>query len=145
MLNIDATYRVNYENYPLYAFIVQDQSLRGLPIAFCLMRRETTVNMEYMYQCLSTVLDSSKCQIIMVDKDLQNLDLIREYFPNSRLLLCTFHVIKYIRSILSQFSNTVGEKKEIMTTIINMIYAKDQEEVNQAYNKIKTISLELFR
>ena len=101
LTHIDATYRVNIENYVLYIFLCQDSLLRGLPVASCLMRTEQNENMDFMYESFSEVYDSNKVEIIMVDKDLQNLDLLAKYFPHAKVLLCTFHVIKYLKSVFS--------------------------------------------
>lgn len=40
IIDIDAKYRTKYENYGLFSFIVQDQNLRRLPVAFAFMRRD---------------------------------------------------------------------------------------------------------
>ena len=43
--------------------------------------------------------DLSKTEIIIVDKDLTNIDVLKNYFKNEklRILLCAFHSLKYIR------------------------------------------------
>jgi hypothetical protein len=83
LVHIDATYRVNKENYLLYVFLSQDQNLRGLPVAFCYMRKETASNMDFMYECLKNVYHTDSIEIIMIDKDLQNIHLLKKH-----LLLC---------------------------------------------------------
>ena len=42
----------------MYVFLAQDETLRCLPIAFCFMRRETTLNVEFMYQKFIQDLDN---------------------------------------------------------------------------------------
>ena len=97
IVNVDATFMTNYEDYPLYVFLCQDTMLKGLPIAYVLMRNETAENMEFMYDCFSKVFDVSRTHSIIIDKDLQNVELLKRYFPTANLLLCTFHVIKYLK------------------------------------------------
>jgi len=92
LTHIDATYKVNLENYVLYIFLCQDSSLRGIPVATCLMRTEANENMDFMYESFSKVYDTNKVEVIMVDKDLQNLELLGKYFPHAKVLICTFHV-----------------------------------------------------
>ena len=76
IINIDSTYKTNYENYVLYIFLVQDQGLHGLPIAGCFMRQETAANMEFMYNELSEIINADMVRVLMIDKDLQNVDLM---------------------------------------------------------------------
>ncbi|MFO0001750.1 MAG: transposase, partial [bacterium] len=95
---MDSTYKVNIENYVLYVFLCQDSNLNGIPVACCYMRNETNTNMRFMYESFSERYETDKVEMIMVDKDLQNIDLIPESFPSAKILICTFHVIKYIRT-----------------------------------------------
>jgi hypothetical protein len=55
------------------------------------MRHENNKNYEYVYDKVLEVFDVKKVKIVMVDKDLENLDILRERLPHSELLLCTFH------------------------------------------------------
>jgi len=36
-------------------------------------------------------------QVVMVDKDLNEIRVLRSYFPKARVLICMFHVIKYLK------------------------------------------------
>ncbi|OWY90355.1 hypothetical protein PHMEG_00041550, partial [Phytophthora megakarya] len=35
--------------------------------------------------------------VIMIDKDFTELSVLKEEFPNARILLCHFHVVKYLQ------------------------------------------------
>ena len=121
IIHIDATYKVNYENYILYIFLCQDSLLRGLPIATCYMRTETNYNMNFMYEAFNNVFDTKSIEIIMVDKDLQNIDLLHKYF-NSKILICTFHVIIYIKSVLPEYELNKKQKHDILNSLMVLIY-----------------------
>jgi hypothetical protein len=56
--HIDPTYKCNIKNYALYSFLVQDSRLRGLPVCFSLMRRETIRSMDFMYEQFSLIMDT---------------------------------------------------------------------------------------
>ena len=81
--------------------------------------------MDFMYESFSEVYDTNKVEVIMVDKDLQNLELLGKYFPHAKVLICTFHVIKYFKSILSDFDLNKNEKHEIVASIMRLIYLLD--------------------
>ncbi|RNA10942.1 hypothetical protein BpHYR1_022573 [Brachionus plicatilis] len=71
-------------------------------------------------------------ELLMVDKDLTNLDLIREFFPNSIALLYVFHVINYLKSVVGRLVVSQNSKNEIMkheimeNEIQGMTYASSQ-------------------
>jgi hypothetical protein len=75
----------------------------------------------------------------MVDKDLQNLDLIHERYTNAQVLLCVFHVIKYIKVRISNVPVPTFVKNELRTKFINMIYCESEEDYNALYDQIKKI------
>lgn len=56
MINIDSTYKINIENYILFIFIGQNAELRGIPLAFCFLNRETRENLNYMYSTFNKVI-----------------------------------------------------------------------------------------
>ncbi len=35
------------------------------------------------------------------NKELANINLLEKYFPDTRILLCTFHVIKWFKTLLN--------------------------------------------
>lgn len=60
--------------------------------------------------CLTDVITSFKSfnptweqiRIIIVSKDYGEISLLRGAFPGVRILLCTFHVVKYLRTEVSK-------------------------------------------
>ena len=78
--------------------MIQDENLHGLPVAYSIMRTEEDSNMEFSYNNFTPFIDHDKNKVIFVDKDLQNIDILRKLFPKAKILLCTFHVIKYLHS-----------------------------------------------
>ena len=78
----------------------KDEALHGLPVAYAIMRNETDSNLEFSYHEFKKVLEemSKAPKYFFVDKDLQNLELLKKIFPDVIILLCTFHVIKYIHT-----------------------------------------------
>ncbi len=99
----------------LFNFLVQNKRLKGLPVAFALMRQETNSNYEFTYQNVFSVLNASLVKIIMVDKDLQNLDLLRTAIPKAKLLICTFHVLKYLGTRICALETLKNKKSSNLT------------------------------
>ncbi len=74
--------------------MVQDKNLRGLPVGYCFVDHEKADNLRFMYDQFTKYNNPDSVEVIMVDKDLSNIELIKKYFPKATILLCTFHVFK---------------------------------------------------
>ena len=99
LIHIDSTFSLNLENFQAYICVVENNNLNARPVAYCFLQSAVLPNLEFFYSSMESYNDLSKTEIIIVDKDLTNIDLIKNYFNNEklRILLCTFHSLKYIR------------------------------------------------
>ncbi|GMF48764.1 unnamed protein product [Phytophthora fragariaefolia] len=72
----------------------------------------------------------SQLQCIIVDKDFTELSVLKEAFPNVSILLCQFHVIKYLREqvAMADYRFTPWHKMQIRSLILLMVYAKTERE-----------------
>lgn len=74
---------------------------------------------------------SKKLQVIVVDKDLNEIKVLQSYFPDGRVLICLFHVLKYIK--LKSRSPDYGKisaegHTKIDHLVHNMVYAASKED-----------------
>ena len=110
LIHIDGTFKVNCENYLLYVIMAQNSDGEIRPVAYCWMKFETKENLEYLYNLLKLSPNIPEIKVIIVDKVLTNLDVLRVAFPNARILLCSFHVIKWVRSVIGKLVITIEKK-----------------------------------
>ena len=106
--HIGTTFKVNIENFLLHISLVANQHARGVPTSFSFMKSCSAENLDFFYECLGGKRFLENCEleilnpelaklnpvVIIIDKDLTNIELLQKYFPDSQILLCTFHVIK---------------------------------------------------
>ncbi|RLN74444.1 hypothetical protein BBJ28_00010923, partial [Nothophytophthora sp. Chile5] len=76
-------------------------------------------------------------QVVMVDKDLNEIRVLRSYFPNARVLICLFHVIKYLKqaSRKPEYGRLSEDDHDAVDALVhNMVYAVSAEiyETNRA-------------
>ena len=83
------------------------------------------------------LLGETTIKYFFVDKDLQNVELLKKIFPGVIILLCTFHVIKYIHSYLANEPLSSTEKANVMTIIQNMLYSENEEEYQHELAQLK--------
>lgn len=77
----------------------------------------------------------------IIDKDLTNIDLLEKFYPSSKNLLCSFHVLKWFKTLVNSRILDVRApvKEEIQDLLIGMVHAKNDDVVHSLYNDIKDI------
>jgi hypothetical protein len=77
-------------------------------------------------------------QVVMVDKDLNEIRVLRSYFPKARVLICMFHVIKYLKisSRKPEYGTLSSDDHDAL--VHNMVYAVSAEvyEANRTSLKV---------
>ena len=140
VLHIDSTFKVNVENYLLFIIMVQNGESKGVPIAYCLMNTDSKENIEFMYDMLKENNDLCNTKCIIIDKDLTNVDVIRNYFENAKILLCSFHVLKYLKSYIHKLEVPIDQRKIIMNAVRSILYSKNETEMSDQIQIIKSAS-----
>ena len=83
------------------------------------MKSANKENLEFFYQQLTgkkvnsdgeiEILYPEKANIHvavnMIDKDLTNIDMLKLYYPNAKIFLCTFHVLKWFKKLVNDHVN----------------------------------------
>ncbi|KAG3065395.1 hypothetical protein PI124_g22376 [Phytophthora idaei] len=80
----------------------------------------------------------------MVDKDLNEIHVLKPIFPDTRVLLCHFHVIKWLRGAVRN-DNKYGtyrsdELEQLDFCVGNMVYSKSEEEFQQHADEFKVVA-----
>ena len=123
---------------------LKDEALHGIPVAYAIMRNETDPNLEFSYQEFKKTLGEKAIKYFFVDKDLQNLELLKKIFPDVLILLCTFHVIKYIHTYLANQPFSSTEKANAMMIVQNMIYCDNEDEYQHELTQLNIVANKEF-
>ena len=137
ILFMDTTYNVNVEGYPLFAILAEDRDGRGKPVTYCYVRSETKGNICKVLMKFCENNDVSGVKIIMVDKDLNEMNAFKENIPNATLLLCKFHVMKYFKKKVSDLDIKHNEKKALGTLLQQIIDCKGQDHYDELYKELQ--------
>lgn len=73
----------------------------------------------------------TKVTVIVVEKAMNEVHVLREAFPDANIVLCQFHVIKRFRGELPRRGVPTCQKDDAMTYISRMMYAKTEAEYKQ--------------
>jgi len=83
---------------------------------------------------------SSKVTTNMVDKDLTNIELFKQYYPNANILLCIFHVLKWFKKTVNDTVTGKETKEQIHDILTKMVYSPSEEDFNVHYQSLKEYS-----
>ena len=112
VLMLDGTHKTNKHNLPLYIMMAQDSLGLGRIIGFAFVRNETK-NM--LMSVLKTFKNVTKKEIktIVVDKDLQEIDAIKEVYPMASVKLCVVHCLRAFWKALSNHRLSRQDKNNL--------------------------------
>ncbi|ETI54652.1 hypothetical protein F442_02536 [Phytophthora nicotianae P10297] len=103
VLLIDATHGTNASNYKLFSFMIRDAMGKGQHVQHCIVEDERKETLRIACQQFKEGCPSfGSVAVIMIDKDFTELSVLEEEFPGARILLCHFHVVKYLQEEVSK-------------------------------------------
>ena len=76
----------------------------------------------------------------MVDKDLSIINVLKCKLPNAKILLCKFHVMKYIKKKISDLDCKNIERQELGELIQKIIDSRSQEHYDALHEKLQNYS-----
>jgi len=130
-VQVDTSFNFDSSKYKVCAFCYLNPTTNCSEIsALAFLSEETAVNFGRAFCCFEHMC-SEPPTIFMVDKDFNEISILREVFPTATNLLCLFHVIKYIKNLVATALTTVESKNDIMTNFKPMMYARTEESYKQ--------------
>ncbi|KAG6623939.1 Dynein heavy chain [Phytophthora cinnamomi] len=99
MLLVESSYKTNRHNYQLLTMMVMNEFGEGSPVQHSICEANGDWHLERaiahfkrMYPDKTRLL-----RVIMVDKDLNEIKVLQLAFPEAHILICHFHVIKWMK------------------------------------------------
>ena len=128
ILFVDGTYKLNSEGYPLYPIMCQDSNGKGRPVAY--VKDESKESLTHAFHIFAKYNQNilNQTQVLMVDKDFNEINCLKTIFTKAKVLLCTFHVIKYIKGKVQELEIKHDKKTDIMCIVQKLIYSKSAAE-----------------
>ena len=94
------------------------------------MSEESSVNLEATFKFFKTMCTKST-NIFVVDKDFNEIFVLKRVFPEAKILLCTFHVLKYEKNLIATVLVQVEKKNDIMSSFKEMLYARSLDSYDE--------------
>lgn len=126
---VDSTGNCDVDNHKVYFFATQSP-IGGLPLGCLVSTSEKTelfkLGVKNLLEILSYKLAPS---IIITDDDLKERNVLKEFFPNSKQLLCTFHVLKAVwKWLLSTHNGVIKDHRQNLYNMFKAVLMSSKEE-----------------
>jgi len=142
VLMIDATHGTNASKYKVFSIMSHDIFGKGQFVQHAVVQNERR-------NTLLTVLEEFKrsnrawhrIQCILIDKDFTEISVLKTAFPDAHLLLCQFHVIKYLREEIASadYGFSSWQKQQLQGLVNLLVYARNEREFIKYRNYMRHI------
>ena len=117
-------------NYQLCTFMLMDEFGDGQVVQHSLLETNGDWHMSRAIDHFVRAHENTKMlRVIVVDKDLNEIRVLKNAFPEAKVLICHFHVIKWLSHMAKQpeYGKISSEnKKQVDHLVHNMVYAASE-------------------
>ncbi|POM71359.1 LOW QUALITY PROTEIN: hypothetical protein PHPALM_12084 [Phytophthora palmivora] len=144
LLLIDCTHNMNRNRYQLLTLMVMDQFGNVQPVQHSTIERNADWHMVKAIEHFQAVNEWDRTQVVMVDKDINEVEVLKRMLPNCRILLCHFHVIKWLKKAIRDDKKYGTYESDVLKQmefyISNMVYSRPELEFMDHVGEFKTLS-----
>jgi len=124
VLFLDCTYKTNKYNMPLLHIAGVSGNNNSFSAAFCFLASETHTYYEWALNTLQSFLTANKIpppEVMITDRKLALMNAISKIFPNTKNMLCTWHIEKNLVSNASKLIKDQFLEHRILKDWSNLI------------------------
>ncbi|KAH7950678.1 hypothetical protein HPB51_028287 [Rhipicephalus microplus] len=133
-LGIDATYKLLEIRTPVYVMHVEDSNGDTETVCVAILVNESAPTIKWMLEKFKELHPSwPKVKCVMADKDLLERDLLKESFPQSKVLICVFHTLKTFRREIAcnKMNITAEERDQALALLQKMVLSRSSEKFEE--------------
>ncbi|KAE9268842.1 hypothetical protein PR003_g31314 [Phytophthora rubi] len=144
VLLVDSSHKTNRHDYQLLTFMVMNQFGKGSVVQHSLMESSSDWHMLQAIEHFKRANpDGMKLlRVIVVDKDLNEIRVLQHAFPEVRVLICQFHVIKWLKEKRGkpEYGKISTEDAKLIDGAIHaMVYATNSEVYSKHHSALSDI------
>ena len=127
---------INGQGMPLYCLIVEDGYGHGQVVHYA-ATTEDALHLQKIMQSFKeeNSIWSSVC-VINIDKDFTELKILKQEFPNAKVLFCQWHVIKTMFKNVVDCGVEKSDHDESRELLRCLVHAKNQAEYKDLTEKV---------
>ena len=141
---VDLTHKTNNLRMPLFLLTAIDGNGETEIVASFIMINEEADLLRHMVQIFKAKNQHwHKTTVILTDKDMGGRSVFGGEFPNARLQICLFHVLRSFKREINpgKMGITSGEKLTVLEIIQKIAYAPSEAEYNKNYQDLRSTQL----
>ena len=128
---IDSTFNLESSKYIVNGVLFLDPATgKGELASISFMADETAESYRFVLSAFRD-LSTHRPTAFLVDKDFTEFQVLQELFPQSRCLLCLFHVPKFLRPLINTATESPEKKTEIYELLDSLIHARDEDQFEE--------------
>ncbi|KAL1472595.1 hypothetical protein MTO96_039226 [Rhipicephalus appendiculatus] len=134
-LGIDATYKLLEIRTPVYVMHVEDSNGDTETVCVAILVNESAPTIKWMLDKFKELHPSwTRIKCVMADKDLLERDLLKESFPQSKVLICVFHTLKTFRREIAcnKMHISAEERDQALALLQKMVLSRSSEKIRGA-------------
>nr|CCA24104.1 hypothetical protein PITG_23301 [Albugo laibachii Nc14] len=131
VLLIDATHGTKASRYKVFSFMAHDVFGKGQYVQHAILQSERSETIQNAIETSKTNNPYWKrVQCVIIDKDFKQMKVLRVSMPQACILLCQFHVIKWLWEEIAgdRYRFTLWKKDRLRSVVKLMVYARTQRE-----------------
>ncbi|OWZ07168.1 LOW QUALITY PROTEIN: hypothetical protein PHMEG_00020476 [Phytophthora megakarya] len=141
-LLVDCSHKTNRYHYQLLTFMAMNEFGEGAVVQQSLIEANGDWHMEraiaHFKKLHPTRIDMLR--VIVVDKDLNEIRVLESNFPEARILICHFHVIKYLKEMRAkpEFGKmSSDDASQVDAAIHRMVYASSEDDYKDSHESLE--------
>ena len=147
IIQIDTTYQFEVSGYKLCCIVYLNAATgRGEVGMMAFMEDESWDAYDFAFRTFKECICEDP-SVIMIDKDFSELKALSLVFIQSTILLCWFHVLKWMKGIIHTAMTDLDHQSMIMESFRGLLYAHDAEifqaELEEWYKVIDGVEVRI--
>lgn len=142
---MDATYQTNKDRMPLINIMIVSNlgttRLQNLLVASAMVVNEKRESYDWVLETLkNTVFPSGNVGLFVTDNEKALIGAITASFPDSKHILCGWHMEEHLHTNLSQcFPKKSDKINEIRICVRDMVYKRSKSKFDDALKKYRSL------
>ncbi|ETI35430.1 hypothetical protein F441_18100 [Phytophthora nicotianae CJ01A1] len=131
VLMIDATHGTNASKYKVFSLMAHDVFGKGQFVQHAVIQNERRPTLMTALEEFKRNNPSwTKIKCVLIDKDFTEMSVVKMVFPDAILLLCQFHVLKYLREEIASadYGFTTWQKDQLKGVVNLLVYAQNEQK-----------------
>ena len=140
LVQLDTTFEIESARYKLMAVVYLNPTTNKSEVAFmALMCDEVYATVEFALKTFKSFCSRNDL-IFIVDKDFGQISALNKIFPESTVLLCIFHAIKFIKTLIATAPIVVERKQAILLQFRKVLYSQTETDLYKHNEDLLKIS-----